>query len=1322
MSDNDRYAMLIGVSMYDSDRYHDLPPVRADLHYMRAVLESTEIGMYNDCAMVAEPTRAEMLHAVESFLEDRQSSETALLYFSGHGEFCEADNQLYFLTRDTDPDDLPGTAVSAEFLERTLQSCRASSKIVLLDCCSSGSVVQGWTAKGATDSGDRPRPSTLLQPTGVYFITASDALQAASAMAPAGSSLGTSRFTGEIVEGLRTGRIKESAGWITPDDLFEYLTSQMARDGVPEEQRPTKSTIRATHSLVLARSVARSVSLPSPPPGAAESVPSSPALLKARELAALHAQDGVEWQRLLRYYVHCLTAQAASGTLPDRDKGLDSAYFLLGRGSETIQSGLGAVLPAPKKLPKPRSGGAPTRVDAPQEYWYGYPAVTLPERGGDGRRRTAVRIAPLLIQPMELAPDENGRDTLRPSGVPALHTGVITELLADDEAADLLARWQPTWQEGNGTQMVRAVRELLTELGLPELEPLDLSVLSEHSVMQSLRPGAHNAAVLLVPSGVERVATGALVDNLLQISARTGQIPGTALGALLTGDGPNTAPDTGPDTGPDTDPDAFGAVVAPGPCNESQERVIASAMTRPLTVATGPPGTGKSEVVTAVVTTALAAGQSVLVASTNNEAVNVVAERCDAISPGLLMRTGNSAALEREAATLERLLAEPAEPPRRGSATVAGDLRNRHAGAAAQRAEAAALVGEETRLLELVRERDERAAGLGLSVELLEGLWAGAGPAALVRWEQRARKAAGARWFSLGRWRRGRALSALTSALSALTTAPASALTSALTTAPAADQASPWPPAWAAERPAPPELLIELADTVGVERALRELVPGHLRRDEEELKQARLESAAGLSEVSGELSRAVAAEAMARGHALMSQRLQALRRRSGYQKSQRNLLAHIKGWAISTHSVRQLELVPQLFDLVVIDEASQCSIPSVLPLLFRAKRALIIGDPMQLGHIAGITAEQERQARVRSGLSAAVLEDHRLTHHVYPAYHAAAQHGETALLLDEHYRCHPAIAAVVNGYCYAGRLQVLTDVRTQAPALDPMGVVAPAPVLGWIDVPDGDSARGGDGRSWRNAAEAETVRRTVNELLTRLPEHATVGVVTPFRAQKEALARVWADDERVRVGTVHAFQGGQRDVMVLSPVATDNTPPRTTHWAASQVNLWNVAVTRAKSQLLTVGSHAFWRGQAGLPALLAERSVVLGERAHGVPDPYRGSGTAVPRHREELADRLQQYLGSRGITALERAATVGGHPVDLLFTVDGENTAVLIDVGPQHGQDPARHMRLTHARGDLLVGLPSGGAGADTCPVARTVRVPAWRILTGGPVLESLFD
>ncbi|MET8828458.1 AAA domain-containing protein [Streptomyces sp. NPDC004610] len=1293
MTDNDRYAMLVGVSTYDSDAYHDLPPVRADLHYMQAVLQNVEIGMFNDCEMVQEPTRAEMLHALETFLEARQASETALLYFSGHGEFCEDDNQLYFLTRDTDPDDLPGTAVPAEFLERMLQSCRASSKVVLLDCCSSGSVVQGWTAKGPAGEPVRETPSTLLRPTGVYFITASDALQSASAMAPAGSGLGTSRFTGEIVEGLRNGWIKGS-GWITPDDLFEYLTAQMTRNKVPEDQRPTKSTIRATHSLPLARSVARPVHLPALTREATEAARHSPALLKARELAALDERDGVDRQRLLQYYANCLTAQAAAAMRPDRDGGRDSTYFLLGQGQEEIQSGRGSAIRAPGRLPGPRPQGGRGGLDDPgtqQEYWYGYPAITLPVRGsGHAGRRTTVEVAPLLIQQMELAPDENGLDMLRPSGVPSLHTGVVSELLEAEDAAELVARWQPAWQEGNDAQMLRAVRQLLEELDLPELEPLDPSALSDRTVMQALRPGAHNAAMLLVPSGAEATAAQGVVENLLEMSRRVGEIPGTALDALLSGGGPDPA--DGGRSGV--------AVVAPGPCNESQERVIASAMTRPVTVATGPPGTGKSEVVTAVVATCVAAGQSVLVASTNNEAVQVVADRCDAVAPGLLMRTGNKEAREREAAKLERLLGEPEQPPRRGSATVGGQLRTVRKRAEDLRAQAGQRVREEGRLLELLRERAERAGGLGLPVPLLEGAWAAAedGVTALARWEERARKAARARWWALGGRRRSRTLSALV----------------------AAGSGEEWPP-WATARPVPGERLESLADTLAVERDVRELVARHEEWDEDGLRQARLSTADTLSELSAELSRAVSAETLGRARGLMGQRLQTLRGQRGVRRSQKNLMTHLKGWAISTHSVRQLELTPKLFDLVVIDEASQCSIPSVLPLLFRARRVLVIGDPMQLGHIPGVSPQQERQARVRAGLSAAQLEHHRLTYHLHSSYHAAEQHGDSALLLDEHYRCHPEIADIVNGHCYAGQLRVLTDVRRQVPALDPVGAADPAPVLGWVDVPHGESARGSGGRSWRNDAEAEAVRRVVGGVLAALPEDATVGVVTPFRAQKEALARVWRDDQRVRVGTVHAFQGGQRDVMVLSPVATDNTPPRTAHWVAGQVNLWNVAVTRAKSQLITVGGHGFWQGRSGLPALLADRSVPLGTPggADIPPPPERG---AVSAFREGLADSLQQHLTERGITDLERATTVGGHPVDLLFTEAGQNTAVLIDPGPSPTTDPARHLRLTHARADLLTGLPSGGYGAKVCPVGRTVRVPAWRISGGGAGLAGVFD
>lgn len=215
-----------------------------------------------------------------------------------------------------------------------------------------------------------------------------------------------------------------------------------------------------------------------------------------------------------------------------------------------------------------------------------------------------------------------------------------------------------------------------------------------------------------------------------------------------------------------------------------------------------------------------------LVASTNNEAVNVVAERCDDIAPGLLMRTGNTEALQREAAKLERLLGEPAQAPRRDRPPWA---------------EAARHVGEEGRLLDLLRERAERAEALELPLPLLEGVWAAPGAdgsAALGRWEDRARKVAGAPWWLLGPWRRGRAPAALVPAV----TDEAEEGRPDLSNLP--DRPS-WPE-WATGRPVPARLLESLADTVALEREVRALVPRHTRWDEDGLRRSRLEAAGTL--------------------------------------------------------------------------------------------------------------------------------------------------------------------------------------------------------------------------------------------------------------------------------------------------------------------------------------------------------------------------------------------------------------------------------------------------------------------------------------------
>ena len=49
-----------------------------------------------------------------------------------------------------------------------------------------------------------------------------------------------------------------------------------------------------------------------------------------------------------------------------------------------------------------------------------------------------------------------------------------------------------------------------------------------------------------------------------------------------------------------------------------------------------------------------------------------------------------------------------------------------------------------------------------------------------------------------------------------------------------------------------------------------------------------------------------------------------------------------------------------MFDVAIIDEASQCDIASCFPILFRAKRAVIVGDDKQLPHLSFLGGEKQK--------------------------------------------------------------------------------------------------------------------------------------------------------------------------------------------------------------------------------------------------------------------------------------------------------------------------------------------------------------------------
>jgi superfamily I DNA and/or RNA helicase len=281
-------------------------------------------------------------------------------------------------------------------------------------------------------------------------------------------------------------------------------------------------------------------------------------------------------------------------------------------------------------------------------------------------------------------------------------------------------------------------------------------------------------------------------------------------------------------------------------------------------------------------------------------------------------------------------------------------------------------------------------------------------------------------------------------------------------------------------------------------------------------------------------------------------------------------------WAITNLTARtNFPLDSELFDLVIVDEASQCDIPSVIPLLYRAKKVVIIGDPNQLRHVASLNANLNEQIGAKYGVG---LDSYSYTAlSLYDLGARSVGQHPGAILLDEHYRSDPRIITFSNEEFYGNQLVIKTDLTRRGYSkefLNTRGGVC------WIDV-RGEYRKPANG-SAENLAELRQIQELLPRVIKALDENgykrATIGIVTPFRPQ-ENLLRNWLQNHpnsnRIRSGTAHQFQGDECDVMIFSPVLSDGIPEGTLGWLENTANLLNVAITRARVSLIIVGDLEF---------------------------------------------------------------------------------------------------------------------------------------------------
>jgi len=819
------------------------------------------------------------------------------------------------------------------------------------------------------------------------------------------------------------------------------------------------------------------------------------------------------------------------------------------------------------------------------ELYYGYPIHIAHVRARSGSEERMVE--PVMLFPIEQE-SSSGRLVVD-LAFPIINQKPFQRFISADRDALLNEMLQLEQELGLGEGHERpelddlARRLQAIRPDWPWQEDMDASRLAlDRPPLSGLtEAGIHNRAVIIM---AERSAFTQGLEKELRDLARAPEdtLAGTALGRWLKGAGASEDEAPYEMAGPD--------ILEVSPMNAEQSEAVARALNAPMTVITGPPGTGKSQLVTNLLVNAAWAGKRVLFASKNNKAVDVVETRTNALGPRpIVLRMGASQAFQTRLA--EYVLALTS-----AGASAAERAEFEEASARHRRllAEQAGLAREAEALVRLRNEVDEAEQAAEeprrrLDKSLFEGsveMDRAAAAAALRRLRSNAMRAerGSASAFMKLLWplMEGGRLKALAASLEK----SRRVLAKAGIVLPAAEPR----PDLATIATAASKAGERLGDLDTAARYLSQLRRLSAARSLEAIgrEQAGInEKIARHSEAIWKLwlrlqpSRLTADERqkIARYTSLSKMVIDAgtegqlsRQAKSQYAAMLRQVSHLLPCWAVTSLSARgRIPFEPGVFDIVVFDEASQCDIASALPLLYRAKSVVVIGDPRQLGHISGL----------RKGHDQALLARHDLltgyahwayTHQSLFGLAASQVSGEETLHLVDHHRCHGDIISFSNTEFYDGRLRIATrHDRLRRPDRSQPGIR-------WVDV-SGRVSRPEAGGAI-NAAEAHAVVGALRELVLGEGYAGTLGVVTPFRAQANAIAQLVSRDAELSAvlakreflaDTVHRFQGDERDVIFFSPVVAEGVSPGAVGFLRANGNLFNVAITRARAQLVVVG-------------------------------------------------------------------------------------------------------------------------------------------------------
>ncbi|MDD6058847.1 MAG: AAA domain-containing protein [Ruminococcus sp.] len=247
-------------------------------------------------------------------------------------------------------------------------------------------------------------------------------------------------------------------------------------------------------------------------------------------------------------------------------------------------------------------------------------------------------------------------------------------------------------------------------------------------------------------------------------------------------------------------------------------------------------------------------------------------------------------------------------------------------------------------------------------------------------------------------------------------------------------------------------------------------------------------------------------------------------------------------------SAHKLGTPTQYFDMVIMDEASQCNTAMSLVPIIRGNNLMLVGDPQQLNPVVLLDSSVNESLRKKYNVAP---EYDYISNSVYKTF-LACDSVSNEILLSYHYRCDKKIIEFNNKKYYNGRLKIKTGDKSETPLI-------------FSDIQDNTT-------DYKNTAptEADKIVQFV-----KMNREKSIGIITPFANQRDCIQKALHEArlDNITCGTVHAFQGDEKDIILFSLALTDKTNPKTYDWLKNNRELVNVAVSRAKEQLIVLSSR-----------------------------------------------------------------------------------------------------------------------------------------------------